>query len=508
MMGSVLLSRIIGLLRERSLAGFGGTTYEIDAYVTSFFIPELLNHFLSGGFLSITFIPIFQHHLVNNRHEEAWKSFSNLFTIGTVLFILFIPITIALTPTMLSFLGPQIQDPRSFTLTVKLTRIIIPAQLFFFWGALFNAVQMSKRHFFLPALAPLGYNGAIILGGILLGPIIGIEGFAWGVLAGAFIGNVLIQLPGVKRCGLQFTPCIDFRHPDILTYFKKTVPLILGLSMTFSNEIFFRYFGSFLSDGGTACVNYALRTMMMVVAVFGQASGVAFYPFLTNLAAEKKFREMERLLNSVLRKIALFLIPISAVLILLSYEVIAFLFEHGKFTAQSTGTTAPVLVIYLLGTFSYCAAIILARSFYAMQKMILPLVISTGIAITTIPLYIILSAWIGARGIATAAVFGMTLQSIILYFLWLKDYGTWQAARTELIVYVKILSITIIGIIPGYFIKQQLLSSITVEYNLIKNSIIIFSVTIPVMAIVFFLYDILGIQKMRETSNLLFKKRI
>ena len=116
---------------------------------------------------------------------------------------------------------------------------------------------------------------------------------------------------------MRLSPVFDPHDPDMHTYLKKTVPLILGLGMTFSNEIFFRFFGSFLPEGATSSVNYALRTTMMLVAIFGQASGVAFYPFLTKLAAERKFGEMERLLHSVIRKIAMYLIPLSAVFFVL-----------------------------------------------------------------------------------------------------------------------------------------------------------------------------------------------
>jgi putative peptidoglycan lipid II flippase len=84
MMGSVLLSRVIGLVREQVIAALCGTSTEIDAYVTAFFIPELINHFLASGFLSITFIPIFQRYLHANDREGAWRSFSNLMSLGTV----------------------------------------------------------------------------------------------------------------------------------------------------------------------------------------------------------------------------------------------------------------------------------------------------------------------------------------------------------------------------------------------------------------------------------------
>ncbi|MBN1578485.1 MAG: murein biosynthesis integral membrane protein MurJ [Chitinispirillaceae bacterium] len=499
MMGSVLLSRVIGLFREVFLAKYGGTSFEMDAYVTAFIIPELLNHFLAGGFLSITFIPIFQRHLIDNRHDKAWESFSNLLCIGSLLFLMVIPVTMITAPDILSMLGPHIREPKSYLLTVKLTRIILPAQLFFYWGAFLSAVQMSHKRFFLPALAPLGYNGGIILGGILLGPRMGIEGFAWGVLFGAFFGNVVLQLPGAIGCGMKFIPRFDVLHPDVICYVKKTVPLILGLSMVFSNEVFFRFFGSFLPEGGTSSVNYALRTMMMIVAVFGQASGVAFYPFLSQLAAEKKFDAMGSLLNTFLRNIALYLIPLSAVLMVLSRPVIALLYERGRFNAQSSIETAPVFTIYLIGSFSFSAAMIVARSFYAMQNMVIPMVVSTGISLVTIPLYLVFSRVLGARGIALAAILGITLQCGILYGIWSWKHGSRQGVGEELVLLTKIIVVTALAAIPALLMRQWVASHITFENAFLRNGCIVTGVALPMLGLIFFLYDRMGLQRFKES---------
>ena len=88
------------------------------------------------------------------------------------------------------------------------------------------AVQFSKEKFFIPALAPLLYNAGIISGGVLLGPWIGIEGFAWGVLIGAFAGNLLAQFFGVRKKGLTYFFLFDLGHADLRKYIFLTLPLM------------------------------------------------------------------------------------------------------------------------------------------------------------------------------------------------------------------------------------------------------------------------------------------
>ena len=423
MMASVMLSRIMGLVREMVFSQLLGTNLEMDAYVASFIIPEFLNHFLAGGFLSITFIPIFQKYLYSGEREKSWKVFSNLISIGSCAFILIIIIACVFTNQIVGLLGHHISDGPQRDLTVRLARIIMPAQLFFYWGAFLMAVQYANHRFFLPALAPLFYNFGIIAFGRLLYPYLGVAGFAWGVLIGAFLGNVIIQVPGALRVGMRFRPLMNFGDHDFKRYVLLTLPLILGLGMTFSNEVFFRFFGSFLGTGGLASINYSLRTMLILVGVFGQASGVASYPFLSKLVVEKKIGEMNQLLNNIIIKIGTYLIPICGVMMVLSTQIISILYQHGKFKASSTIATVPVLILYLLGAFPLSVSTIVMRNYYALQNQVLPMIISTVVAILSIPCYWFLSKDFGARGIALAASIAMFIQFIILYWIWSFKHG-------------------------------------------------------------------------------------
>ena len=69
MMASVFLSRFFGLFRLMAIAYVGGRSPDVDAYQVAFVIPEILNHILASGFLSITFIPIFSQYLSQNQEE-------------------------------------------------------------------------------------------------------------------------------------------------------------------------------------------------------------------------------------------------------------------------------------------------------------------------------------------------------------------------------------------------------------------------------------------------------
>src|SRR4030067_814560 len=239
MMASVFLSRILGYARDAGIAYRPGAPPETAASFAAFTIPDFLNYLLAGGALSITFIPIFARYLAEGREEDGYRSFSSIATRLGIAMLFFLIVGEFLAERLVLLIAPGF-PPDQIHLAARLTRIVLPAQLFFYLGGLLMAVQYARDRFLLAAPAPIIYNAGIILGGLLLGRRIGMAGFAWGVLAGWVAG-------------------------------RSTWP------------------------------NNARRVMQVPVGIFGQASGVASYPFLSALAARGEKEAMWETLSATLR---------------------------------------------------------------------------------------------------------------------------------------------------------------------------------------------------------------
>ncbi len=417
MMASAFASRLIGLGREAAIAWMGGAGAGVDAYQVSFIIPEILNHVVASGFLSITFIPIFTRYLTENREKEGFQVFSIVFNGFGLALVIFICISMVFAPQFIHLLAPGLDQGPTFEMTVRMTRIIIPAQFFFFSGGLFMAVQFAREKFFIPALAPLIYNIGIIIGGLTLHQYIGMEGFAWGVLAGAFAGSFLLQFFGAKQCGLTYFFTWHLTHPDFKKYILLTLPLMLGLTMTFSTEILMKFFGSFLAEGSISAMNYALRIMFILVGFFGQAVGTASYPFMAQLAAKGEYDALNRLINQAV-KFILLVMPFSVVFMVLRTETTAILYQRGAFDSQALAATAGVLPWFMAGAVAFCAQTIVARGFFASQNTLFPAIFSTICVLAGLPLIWAGMAFMGGKGVAAGLSLSAALTTGLLFEAW------------------------------------------------------------------------------------------
>jgi len=503
MMASVFLSRVIGLFREMVIAHIGGAGAAVDAYQVAFVIPEILNHIVASGFMSVTFIPIFSRYLAGDRENDGWKVFSIILNcFGCFLFVLIIA-AVVLSPQLITLIAPGLKHPATIASAVRMTRIILPAQLFFFVGGLLMAVQFSKEKFFIPALAPLLYNLGIIAGGIILGPWIGVEGFAWGVLIGAFSGNLLVQYFGVRKNGLKYFFLLDLGHPDLRKYVFLTLPLMVGLTMTFSTEFFFRLFGSYLAPGSIAVLNFGLRIMLILVGLFGQAVGTASFPFLARLAAEDKLSDMNRLLNDTLRFLAL-VIPFSVLLMVLRSEVVRIIFQRGRFDAAATALTAEVLMYLLVGAFAFAAYTIVVRGYFATQNTFFPALYGTVVVLLSIPLYLLGMNWLDVRGVALAVSLSGVLQVTVLYILWnVRSNNT--GSRSVYVFYVKIMCFAaVLGIFLAWFKNTAFF---WIDSNTFYGSLMICLLTGAVFLVILLVTGYgLKIKEVTELVNRLAKK--
>src|SRR5215472_16959613 len=254
---TIMLSRVVGFLREMYIAWAFGATPVTDAYNAGFTIPDWLNYLVAGGTASITFVSIYTRFLAEKREDEARRTFSAVITIMTAVLVVGIVLAEIFAPQLNRLMFSKFK-PDQFALCVHLTRILLPAQLFFYVGGVVSAVLLSRRMFLLPALGPLFYNAGIIVGGLLFSRRIGISSLAYGAVAGAFVGIFLINAIGAARIGVGYQISCDVRNPAFREWVRLSIPLMLGVSLVTADDWILRYFASG-AVGDITRLNYAKR---------------------------------------------------------------------------------------------------------------------------------------------------------------------------------------------------------------------------------------------------------
>lgn len=417
---SVLLSRVLGYAREALLAYRAGAGAATDAYYAAFQIPDLLNYLLAGGALSIAFLPLYTRQLAGGDRTAADRLLATVLGTLTAAAVLATAVLWWFAEPLIALQFPRF-DPATQAATVHLTRIVLPAQIFFIAGGIINATLFAHGRFGAAALAPLLYNGGIIAGGLVLAPLLPtpVEGFAWGALAGAVLGPFLAPLlyaRGHVPLGWRIAP----HDRAFLGYVLIAAPLMFGQTLLTVDEWYERWFGALLGAGAVSHLGYARRLMQVPVAVVGQAIAAAALPTLSRLYAEQRHDELNTVVLRTLQAGVGLAVLAAAGCFALARPLVQLIYQRGAFEASDTAAVAAILALLCLAVPAWIAQQIAARAFYARADTWRPMLLGTVVALAAIPLYLRLGALWGVRGLALAPAIGMSVNALgtILWARW------------------------------------------------------------------------------------------
>ena len=414
LMISSLLSGVLGLVRTKYIAFVFGAGRATDAYNAAFNLPDMINYFLVGGVASITLVSILNRHREAGDEEGADRALSVVLV--AMVFVLGTGILLAeiFAPVYTRVFFPAL-DPETSALCTHLTRILLPAQLFFFVGGVLGSRLLVRKIFLYQAITPLIYNLGIILGGVFLAGRYGIDSLAFGVLAGAFVGSALLNAIGAFRSGLKFVPILNLRHPDFVEWLKLSLPLMIGVSLAMADKWILSYFAT-ANPGGYTLLTTAKTLFNAPLVIVGAAAGAASLPFFSSLFAQGKMYEFNAAVNRAVSRLLAVAFLIAAWMCAMAIPVVD-LFRGGKFTHQDATLTAHYFAIFAFSLALWSAQGIYARAFYAARNTLVPAISGTIVTCVSIPIYALLFHRIGVSGLAIASNLGIAAHTVALAIL-------------------------------------------------------------------------------------------
>ncbi len=411
--GAFFLSKIIGFVQLTLIKALlpGG---DADAYVAAFILPDIVNYLVAGGALSVTFIPIFNGLQQDGDERGAWRFFSTVATLMGLALLVFVTLGVIFTPQLVAITAPGLTEPdkkATFDLTVAMTRVVLPSQLFFYLGGMFVGVLNAFKRFAASGFTSVLNNVIAIGAGVGLWWLSGGSpmGFAWGILLGALGGNFVLPFlalkSGPKEHRLQFGLSFDYKQPAVKKFFINTVPIMIGVSLPVVDQIVVRFFSSEFSEGAMSNLAMGNRFMVAPLAVVAQAASVAAFPYLASDSHAQNWPKFAEFLRTGLRRLMFLTLPMSMLLILISQPLLR-LFEFGQLNRFSADQIAVAFAFYCVGLFAWAGQQFIARGFYALQDTRTPTIIGSLLTFFFfLPLTWFMARW-GILGLALATSIG------------------------------------------------------------------------------------------------------
>lgn len=431
-----MASRLLGLFRDRILAGTFGAGDELDIYWAAFRIPDLVYNLLVIGALSAGFIPVFTSYLNNQSNfknnpvpssqfqvsnNEAWYLANGVLNILIVSLIVICGLLAFLTPWLMKIITPGFTGQKLAT-TVALSRMMFLSPIFLGVSAVLGGILQSFRRFFVFSLAPIMYNLGIIFGALVLVKFWGLYGLVAGVILGAML-HMLIQIPSVVFCGFSYRLVFDWGHQGIKKISRLMIPRTLSLAANQITWLGMTIIASTLAGGSLAVFNFANNLQSFPLGIIGLSFAMAAFPTLSQWAAKKNWPKFVANLSSTTRQILFFMIPASAMLIVLRAQIVRVILGTGKFDWQDTILTIETLQYFCLGLFAQALVYLLIRGFFALEDTKTPFFIGLAVAGLEILLAFVLVKYFSVAGLSLALSLGSFLLLGLLWFFLRRKIG-------------------------------------------------------------------------------------
>ncbi len=374
---SGLLSRFLGLIRDRLLAGRFGAGEELDVYFAAFRIPDLVYGMLIAGGITAAFLPVFSEYFKGDSTD--WQAQTKLFVnnVLNTFFILLIAVCFLLAifaPFIINIIIPGFSAEGKET-AVMLTRIMLFSPLFFGLSSIFSGILHYFNRFLAYSLAPIMYNLGIIFGIVFLEPIFGIAGVAYGVVLGALL-HLLIQVPAAIVSGYSYSFVLNFNFPGIRKIFKLMIPRTMGIAANHINLIVITAIASTLAIGSITIFNFANNLHYVPIGVIGFSFAISTFPSLSKSFVSGQKESFFRNLSSSIRHILFLIIPLSFLMFVLRAQIVRLVLGTGEFGWIETRLTAASLGIFCIGLFAGGLIPLLTKAFFALQDTRTPVLIS------------------------------------------------------------------------------------------------------------------------------------
>jgi len=389
----VLASRLAGLARTKVISYLLGLSGPGDVVTAAFRVPNLLQNLLGDQAMSAAFIPIYSRLLAEGKREQAGRFAGAVFGLLLAAMGVLVLAGVLAAPVLVAVLNPGFlvdaarvtagtQHFDRYPLAVTAARIVFPMAGLLVLAAWAQGVLNSHRRFFLPYIAPVLWNAAIIA--MLVGAAFelgivpataGLDSLARLVLAGcigALVGGLLqlaVQLPLVLRSMGPLRPTLSLRAPHVMASLRALGPALAGRGVVQLSFYLDQVLSSALYPGALIALQNGVLFYNLPFAVFATSVAASELPELA--AGRSDPAALAERLRLGLRQV-LFLVAPSTVGYLAFGSLVAGVLAGGRFGSAEQRLVYLVLAAYTLGMPASAPSRLLQNAFFALQDTASP----------------------------------------------------------------------------------------------------------------------------------------
>lgn len=373
----ILISRIVGLIRQRVFAHYFGTSAAGDAFSAAFRIPNFLQNIFGEGALSASFIPVYAKLLAHDDEDEAAHVANAVLGILALVVSIIVLAGVLTTPYIISGIAPGFKG-ETRELTIRLVRILFPGAGLLVLSAWCLGVLNSHHRFFISYTAPVAWNLAMIASLVFFGRKVGQFPLALYVAWGSVFGSALqfgVQLPVVFRLVHRLRPALDFASVHVRTVIRNFFPVFMSRGVVQISAFVDAVLASFLPEGSVVALTYAQSLYTLPVSLFGMSVSAAELPAMSRAIGntEQVAEVLRQRLDNGLQRIAFFIVPSSMAFLALGDVIAAVLYQTGQFTHDASVFVWGILAGSTVGLLASTLGRLYSSTYYALHDTRTPL---------------------------------------------------------------------------------------------------------------------------------------
>lgn len=489
-------SRILGLVRELSLAAIFGATGLTDAFNVAYRIPNMLRDLFAEGSFSAAFVPIFSKVKNSDNAKQSpqsllWSSFL-LITLLTGCIVLGIEI-FAESIVRLMTSQQYVSNAEKFEVTVNLVRIMAPFLMFVSWAAVLMGALNTFKIFFIPAFAPVTFNVAMITA-IIFGSSWCIErninpiyALGWGVLVGGLF-QFLFQLPALMKQKLGPTLKVELINENTKEIINRLGVGSIGIATNQINIIVNTILATGTVVGAVSWLSYAFRLFQFPVGILSVSVANSNLVHFSGAWKQGKTEDAIGYFKTSVNFSMILIMFASTLLFALSEQSVHLVFERGAFDSNDTYQTQQVLKLYALGLPFYGLYKLLAPTFFAIDLPKTPVKVSMFSVTVNIVFCLLLTPVYGFLILPLGTTISMLISSVVLSVLLMRRLEL-SFKDVFLIITLKTIVAAICSGTALHFLTQKMFS---VDQSFLMKSFVFVALCAIGAALYFLILFLLG----------------